>query len=252
MTASPVTTIPRLARQRVIVTGGARGIGASIASRVAAEGASVVILDRLADQAQAAASEYGGHAVAVDLADAADTERAMAEAISHLGGVDVLINCAGIFALRPLLDITVDEWDAMLDINARAMLLTMQHAGRAMIAADGGVIVNLASMAAKKGGAMEGHYAASKAAVVALTRAAALEWGAHGVRANAICPGYVLTEMGAATRTEEQVSQWSSQSPLGKLPCPTDVADIAVFLASDESSFMTGQALNLTGGMVMH
>jgi 3-oxoacyl-[acyl-carrier protein] reductase len=252
MTASPVTTSQRLAQQRVIVTGGARGIGACIASRVAAEGATVVILDRLADQADAAAREYGGHTVTVDLADAADTERAMSEAISHLGGVDILINCAGIFALRPLLDISVDEWDAMLDINARAMLLTMQQAGKAMIDADGGVIVNLASMAAKKGGGMEAHYAASKAAVVALTRSAALEWGAHGVRANAICPGYVLTEMGAATRTAEQVAQWSSLSPLGKLPSPTDVADIAVFLASAESAFITGQSLNLTGGMVMH
>ena len=99
---------------------------------------------------------------------------------------------------------------------------------------------------------MEGHYAASKAAVVALTRAAALEWGEHGIRANSICPGYILTEMGAATRTDEQIAEWTSYSPLGRLGVPDDVASLALFLASAEASYLTGQALNVTGGMVMH
>ena len=126
-------------------------------------------------------------------------------------------------------------------------------AARSMIdAGTGGSIINLASMAAKKGGAMEGHYAASKGAVVALTRAAALEWGEHGIRANSICPGYILTEMGAATRTDEQIAEWTSYSPLGRLGVPDDVASLALFLASAEASYLTGQALNVTGGMVMH
>ncbi|MBR20860.1 MAG: hypothetical protein CMF57_00180 [Leifsonia sp.] len=121
-----------------------------------------------------------------------------------------------------------------------------------MIAADGGVVINLASMAAKTGGAGEAHYAASKAAVVALTRATALELGGHGIRANALCPGYVLTDMGADTRTEDDVVRWSARSPLGRLGSPGDVAGVALFLASDAASYLTGQAFNVTGGMIMH
>ena len=124
----------------------------------------------------------------------------MADLVGALGGVDVLVNNAGILRLTPLLDITVDEWDLVLDVNTRAMLVTTQIAARSMIAAGhGGRIVNMASMAAKQAAADQAHYAASKAAVVALTQAAAIELGPHGITVNAICPGYVLTEMGAAT-----------------------------------------------------
>jgi 3-oxoacyl-[acyl-carrier protein] reductase len=141
----------------------------------------------------------------------------------------------------------------MFSINTRAMLTTMQVAVRRMIAdATPGRIINLASMAAKKGGANEGHYAASKAAVVALTRSAALEWGCHGITANALCPGYILTDMGAATRTDADVATWSTYSPLGRLGEPDDVAGVAAFLASADASYLTGQAINVTGGMVMH
>lgn len=252
MTTPPVTTSTRLTGRKAIVTGGARGIGAAIAARLATEGAHVVILDRLASESAASAAACGGRSVTVNLADAVDTGRAMEEAIDVAGGVDILVNCAGIFAKAALLDITPDAWDTMLDINARATLITMQRAASAMVAAGGGTIVNIASMAAKKGGGMEAHYAASKAAVVALTRAGAEEWGCHGVRVNAVCPGYVLTEMGADTRSATQVAGWASMSPLGRLGTVDDVADLVTFLACDESSYMTGQALNLTGGMVMH
>jgi 3-oxoacyl-[acyl-carrier protein] reductase len=133
------------------------------------------------------------------------------------------------------------------------MLTTMQVAVRHMIdGGTGGKIVNLASMAAKTGGAGEGAYPMSKAAVVALTRVAALEWGKYGITANSICPGYILTEMGAATRTEELMREWSSYSPLGRLGDVADVAGVAVFLSSSEADYLTGQAINVTGGMVMH
>jgi 3-oxoacyl-[acyl-carrier protein] reductase len=129
----------------------------------------------------------------------------------------------------------------------------MQLAVRSMMAAGhGGKIINLSSMAAKKGGANEGHYAASKAAVVALTRVAALEWGCHGITANALCPGYILTEMGASTRTDHDIAAWSTLSPLGRLGQASDVASVALFLASSDSDYLTGQAINVTGGMVMH
>ena len=247
-----MTTTTRLPGAKAIVTGGARGIGAAIARRLVDEGAEVIILDLLADTGDACAASIGATFLPVDLADPVQTRAVVASAIEELGGVDVLVNSAGVFRLVSLLDLEIEEWDRVMDINARAMLVTMQSVAPTMIAAGSGRIINLASMAAKAGGANEAHYAASKAAVVALTRAAAIEWGPHGITANSICPGYVLTEMGAATRTSEQIAAWSAKSPLGRLGHPDDVSGLAVYLASQDGSYVTGQALNVTGGMVMH
>jgi NAD(P)-dependent dehydrogenase (short-subunit alcohol dehydrogenase family) len=242
----------RLPGSRVIVTGGARGIGGRIAATMAGEGARVVILDRLTDEGRDRARDIGGHYLEVDLADAASAEQATSAAVEQLGGVDVLVNCAGIFSRTDLLELTIAEWDLLFAVNVRAMLTTMQVAGRAMIPARSGRIINLASMAAKKGGAHESAYAASKAAVVALTRSVAHEWGPHGITANSICPGYVLTEMGAGTRTPELIAGWEAMSPLGRLGTVDDVAGVALFLALPESGYLTGQAFNVTGGMVTH
>ncbi len=243
----------RLAGKKVVITGGARGIGAAIARRCAAEGADISVLDRLADEGSAFAQEIGCHFFPVDLTDGASTTDALGAAIEKLDGIDVLINNAGILRFSALLDITVEEWDTVFAINTTAMLVTTQIAARAMIAAGtGGKIINLASMAGKTGGAGQGHYAASKAAVIALTRVTALELGASGITANCICPGYVLTEMGAATRTDADVAEWSTYSPLGRLAQPDDVAGVAAFLASADADYMTGQAVNVTGGMIMH
>ena len=129
------------------------------------------------------------------------------------------------------------------------MFVTTQACAGALMASGRGAIVNIASMAAKKGTPGEAAYAASKAAVVALTRISALEFGPAGVTANSVCPGYVLTEMGAATRTPEQVAEWSAGSPLGRCTEPHEVADLVAFLASDQARGMTGQALNITAGM---
>ncbi len=254
MTETPsATTTGRLPGTRVVVTGGARGIGGEIAARFASEGARVVILDRLVAEGEAHAAAIGATFLEVDLADPVSAESTAVAAIERLGGIDVLVNSAGIFKLVPLLDITVADWNLMFSVNARAMLTTMQVSVRSMLAAGhGGKIINLASMAAKKGGAMEAHYAASKAAVVALTRAAALEWGCHGITANALCPGYIMTEMGAGSRTAEDIATWSTYSPLGRLGEASDVAGVALFLASSDADYLTGQAINVTGGMVMH
>jgi NAD(P)-dependent dehydrogenase (short-subunit alcohol dehydrogenase family) len=251
MSTPPVTG--RLSGKRVIVTGGARGIGGDIAARFAGEGAVVGILDRLVAEGTSHARSLGGTFHEVDLADPESTESATLDAIGALGGVDVLVNSAGIFAHRPLLDVTVADWNRMFSINTRAMLTTMQVSARSMIRAEiPGKIVNIASMAAKQGGAGEGDYAASKAAVVALTRVAALEWGEHGITANSLCPGYILTDMGAETRTQHDIDSWSSMSPLGRLGTTDDVASVALFLASSDADYLTGQAINVTGGMVMH
>jgi len=247
----PVTG--RLDGKRVIVTGGARGIGGEIATRFAVEGASVSILDRLVDLGEEHAAQIGGRFYEVDLLDPVATAATTSAAVEAMGGVDVLVNSAGILRFTSLLDLTVQDWNETFSINTRAMLTTMQVCVRAMIdAGHGGKIINLASMAAKKGGAGEGAYPPSKAAVVALTRMAALEWGVHGITANSLCPGYILTEMGAATRTQEMIDEWSSYSPLGRLGQSSDVAAVALFLASTDADYLTGQAINVTGGMVMH
>ena len=258
MTAEMVTdrTAPargRLEGRRVVITGAARGIGAAIADAYHREGAHLALLDREGEQCQATAHALRAASFEVDLADPAGTVDVTGEAIAHLGGVDVLVNNAGILRFSPLLDITVDDWDATFDINVRAMLLTTQVVARSMITqGGGGAIVNMASMGGKVGSPNQAHYAASKAAVIGLTRVSAMELGVHGIRANCICPGYVLTEMGAATRTPEMVAKWSSMSPLGRCAEPGEVADMAVFLASDEAKYCTGQAMNVSGGMVMH
>ena len=235
-----------------IVTGGARGIGAGIAEALAADGHRVAILDLLEQPGRDTAQRIGGVFVPADVGDVESARAAMAQAIALLGGVRVLVNSAGVLGLAPLLDIGVDDWDRVLRINARGTLLTMQAAAADMIARGvPGRIVNIASMAAKRGGAGEAHYAASKAAVVALTRAGALEWGVHGITVNALCPGYVLTEMGAATRSPQDVAAWTALSPLGRLGTPEDVAAATRFLVSEGGSYFTGQALDVSGGMVM-
>jgi NAD(P)-dependent dehydrogenase (short-subunit alcohol dehydrogenase family) len=242
----------RLSGRRAIVTGAARGIGAAIARALHREGARLALMDRDEELCRATAAALGAHAVPVELSDPASTRAATSAAIDALGGVDILVNNAGILRMAPLLDISVEDWDLTFDINVRAMLLTTQVAAPAMITQGGGVIINMASMGGKVGSPNQAHYAASKAAVIGLTRVTAMELGEHGIRANCICPGYVLTEMGAATRTPEMVAKWSSASPLGRCAEPDEVADMAVFLASDEARYCTGQAMNVSGGMVMH
>ena len=233
-----------------MVTGGARGIGAAIARRLADDGVSVAILDLPGDAGEAAAAELGGTFVGVDLADVTAAMAAVDEAAQTLGGVDILVNNAGILRFAGLLDITPEDWDRTLAINARATVFTMQAAARSMIAQGGGAIVNIASMAAKTGGVNELGYAASKAAIVSVTRSAAVDLGPHQITVNALCPGYILTEMGAATRTEEDVAEWSAKSPLGRLGVPDDVAGFVRFLVSPDGTYLTGQAFNVTGGMI--
>lgn len=236
--------------RRVIVTGGSGGIGRAIVARFAGDGDDVVVIDRASPCG--AAADCDAPFVAADLVDPVDTRRAFAEAVGSLGGVDVLVNCAGIFRRTPLLDIDIDEWNLVLDVNTRATLVAMQAVAPTMMDQRAGRIINIASMAAKQGGGMEGHYAASKAAVVALTRAGAQEWGCHGITVNAVCPGFVLTDMGADTRTEADVASWTALSPLGRLGAPDDIAGVTHFLASAAGGYLTGQAINVTGGMIMH
>ena len=240
--------------RRCLVTGAARGIGWQIARRLVSEGMQATLLD-VDPAVEEVAQSLAADSLVVDLADEAATRQALVEANGGDGGTVepywLVVNNAGVFSKTPLLDMPLEEWDRVQRVNVRSMVVVIQQVAPAMIAAGGGRIVNLASMAAKLGTPGEAAYAASKAAVVALSRIAAMELGPHGVTVNSICPGYVLTEMGAGTRTDEQVAAWTAKSPLGRLGQPDDVASVIAFLASADGSYMTGQAINVTGGMCM-
>ena len=234
----------------VLVIGGAGGIGDGVVARFLAAGERVVVIDRAPVTGENAAAITGEFLC--DVADAVAFVDAIGAAEDLLGGIDAAVNCAGILRISTVADTTLEEWDLVQAVNARASFVAIREIGVRMLAAGGGSIVTIASMAAKHGGHEEIASAASKAAVVAMTRVAALEWGRQGVRVNAVCPGYIPTRMGADSRTAEDVARWESQTSLGRLGTPQDVADVVHFLSGPESAYMTGQALNITGGMVMH
>jgi 3-oxoacyl-[acyl-carrier protein] reductase len=236
--------------RRAIVTGGARGIGLAVAARLLKEGAEVTLLDRDGNL-NAVVSDLGErcHGLVVDMRDVEATRTAVIKAAEGMGGLWLLVNNAGIFAKTPLLEIDPADWDLMMEVNARAMLVTIQAAAPYLISGGGGRIINQASMAAKLGTAGEAPYAASKAAVLALTRIAAIELGAYGITVNALCPGYVLTDLGSEIRSPTQIEEWTAKSPLGRLATPDDVAAAVAFLASEEAAYITGESLNVSGGM---
>ena len=233
--------------RRCLVTGAARGIGRYVTERLVAEGMRATILDVDPD-VQRVARELGAQSIVVDLCD----DDAVRDALAVSMGDDpfwLLVNNAGVFTKTPLLDMSLNEWDHLHQVNVRAMVVTMQAITPSMRVVGGGRVVNMASMAAKRGTPGEAAYAASKAGVVALSRIAAMELGSYGITVNSICPGYVLTEMGATTRSADEVAAWTALSPLGRLGTPADLAGVVAFLASDDGSYITGQALNVTGGM---
>ena len=233
--------------RRCLVTGAARGIGRYVTERLVAEGMRATILDVDPD-VQRVARELGAQSIVVDLCD----DDAVRDALAISMGDDpfwLLVNNAGVFTKTPLLDMSLNEWDHLHQVNVRAMVVTMQAITPSMRVVGGGRVVNMASMAAKRGTPGEAAYAASKAGVVALSRIAAMELGSYGITVNSICPGYVLTEMGAPTRSADEVAAWTALSPLGRLGTPADLAAVVAFLASDDGSYITGQALNVTGGM---
>jgi len=235
----------RLAGRVALVTGGARGIGKAIAAAFADEGAHVAVVDVLDPGDDA-------WAVEADLRHPDQVTWAVDAVAARHGRLDIVVNNAGVFRSTPLLDISLDEWQLLFDVNVRALLLTTQAAAPHLAKAPAARIVSIASMGGKLGEPGQAHYAATKAAVIALTRVAAMELGPQGITVNCICPGYIATDMSAADRTPEQVAQWESLSPLGRLGTPDDVARMALFLGSDDAAYCTGQAFNVTGGMVMH
>jgi meso-butanediol dehydrogenase / (S,S)-butanediol dehydrogenase / diacetyl reductase len=253
-----------LSGRRALVTGGARGIGAAIVGALAGAGVRVAIadLDIAAAQALAAGIGVGAAAVAIDVRDRASSEAAFATAIGQFGGLDILCANAGVSTMRRALDITDEEWEYNFAVNARGIFLSNQIACRHFIGEQQpGVIVNTASLAGKVGAPLLAHYSASKFAVLGWTQALAREMAPHAIRVNAVCPGFVKTSMqereivweGALRgMTPEAVrAEYVALTPMARIEEPEDVADVVLFLASDASRFMTGQGINVTGGVRM-
>lgn len=249
----------RLAGKVALVTGAQQGIGEAIALSFGREGAAVVV--NYLDDAAAAESiatqitAQGSKAITVagDVSRAADVNR-MLEAADSLGPIQILVNNAGIFPRMSIFDLTEEVWDRVLGVNLKGSFLCAQGAARRMVqTASPGVIINISSLVAFRG-STEGaaHYVASKGGVLGLTRALALELAPHGIRVNGIAPGLTDTAQPRDGMTEEQIQAAAATNPLGRIATPQDIADLAVFLASEESAHITGQMINVNGGTYLH
>lgn len=244
-----------LSGRTAVVTGGGRGIGAAIARGLAAQGAAVIVADRDRETATATAHgirEAGGEAASVvtDVTNAASLSAALDEAEHRFGNFAILVNNAGMSQRTPAEDYGEADFDRMMDLNVKGVFRSMQEAARRWIAAGTpGAIVNLASFAGIRADPLSAPYAASKGAVVQLTRTCAVEWAGHGIRVNAIGPGYTRTEMTAPALEEpETAAKVVARTPLGRVAEPSEMAGAAVFLASDAASYVTGHLLMVDGG----
>ena len=234
--------------KNVVVTGGASGIGRATVARFLEEGASVCIFDRDAGALKVAADELPdlSAAIEVDVSRLDQVQSAFAAAIDNMGSVDVLINNAGISIRHDFLDITPEEWDAVLDVNLKGLFYVAQTAARHMVGKGHGVILNTASTAGNVGYPHYADYSASKGGVIGLTLAMALEL-APTVRVNAISPGYVLTPMQRAEYSDEMLEAVNRKIPLERHAKPEELASLYAYLASDDAAFATGQEYVMDG-----
>ena len=238
-----------------VVTGAARGIGQAIARRLAQEGADVVICDLQAEWLAETAGIVEGLGrkalpLAVDVGDSETVNACINEVVKVFGKVDIMVNNAGITKDTLLVRMSDDDWDAVLRVNLKGTFLFSRAVAKHMMKQRSGAIVNIASISGIIGTAGQANYAASKAGVIALTKSTANELAARGVRANAIAPGFISSKMTDAL-SEDVRKQYLSRIPLGRFGTVEDIANAVVFLASEQSSYMTGQTLHVNGGMVM-
>lgn len=246
-------------RRIALVTGASRGIGRAIALGLAAAGFDLALNDIACQRAalgevcaEVAAHGSATHAVTADVSCREEAQAMVADTIAMMDRIDALVNNAGI--LIPSRVETLDEadWDAVMDVNAKGTFLVTQAVLPHMRARKYGRIVNIASIGGKHGAPEQAHYSASKAAVMGFTRVLAQEVGADGITANCLCPGIIVTDMGRTNLDDPETrAQWLRITALRRLGQPEDVAGPAVFLASDAAAFVTGQTLNVCGGIVL-
>jgi NAD(P)-dependent dehydrogenase (short-subunit alcohol dehydrogenase family) len=247
-----------LSGRRALVTGGSRGLGFAFARALGQAGADVAIVARDPDANAAAVAALAAdgvrvHAVAADLTDGPQLERAIASVIGQLGGLDILVNNAGTVLHKPALEVSGAEWDAVFDLNVRAVWSASVAAARHMRDHGGGSIINIGSMSGVivNRPQPQASYNASKAAVHHLTRSLAAEWAPYGIRVNAVAPGYVKTEMAPVDRPELR-RMWIEDAAQQRYAAPEEIAPTVVYLASDAASFMTGSIVVIDGGYTIY
>jgi len=244
-----------LTGKTAIVTGAARGIGRIIAEELARHGANVAICDLkaewLADTAQSVqAIGTKAHCLAVNVSNGDDVNKAVEETIAVFGGVDILVNNAGITKDGLMMRMSEEDWDAVLDVNLKGTFLFTKAVSRPMMKTRSGVIVNIASIIGLIGNAGQCNYAASKAGVIALTKSSARELAARNIRVNAVAPGFIESKM-TDILADDVKQKMLDQIPMKRFGGPADVAKAVLFLATDASSYITGQVLSVNGGMYM-
>ena len=239
-----------------LITGAARGIGKALALKFASEGANVAFTDLVIDEngkaTEAEIAAYGVKAkgYASNAADFAQTEEVVAEVLKDFGSIDILVNNAGITKDGLMMRMTEGQWDAVINVNLKSAFNFIHAVLPGMMRQRKGSIINMASVVGVHGNAGQSNYAASKAGIIALAKSIAQEVGSRGIRANAIAPGFIETAMTAALPDEVR-ADWAKKIPLRRAGKPEDIADVAVFLASDLSSYVSGQVIQVDGGMNM-
>jgi NAD(P)-dependent dehydrogenase (short-subunit alcohol dehydrogenase family) len=257
----------KLTGKIALVTGAGKGIGRAISQALAKEEAIVIVCDLDKDAAEETVRSvevmgYLSLPLWMDVTSSDSIDKTIHDIIDRFGKIDILVNNAGVSTMTKVVDMTEEEWDFNMDVNAKGVFLCSRAVEKMMIKNDvGGKIVNISSMAGKKGAKFLAHYCASKHAVIGFTKSLALELAPYNINVNSVCPGYVNTSMQhrelvweaelEGTTPEEIKANYIALTPLGRLEEPEDVAKVVVFLCSDESNFITGQAINVTGGAEM-
>jgi NAD(P)-dependent dehydrogenase (short-subunit alcohol dehydrogenase family) len=256
----------RFTGQLAVITGAASGIGRACAIRFAQEGARVACLDVRAELAEQSALECcpdGINAAAFEcnVADAASVHAAVAAVMARWGRIDILVAAAGIYSGAPLADVTLAQWQRLIDINLTGVFLSNQAVAPILMEQRRGSIIYISSMAGKTSWPASAEYSASKSGVIGLTRSVAMELAPYGVTANALCPGNTLTDMvrGVASKVgpldgltaEEWLARRAAECPMKRMAEPWEIAGVAAFLASNDARYLTGQAIEVDGGMIM-